>query len=263
MRRCGHLLTEELCGAGESVSELKLSIDGDAAVKRIFVTLVTMEVLFVLADIFFNYLGIIPINSVRRLFNIAREDSLQAWVASVQTLFVALVLGLIYLRNHRKPWAAFAAFFTFLAVDDGSKFHERIGTAVKQIRAPAEATEASLALDSSYTWQYVFGPFLIAMGIFILIYLWRELQRREQRWLVFAALAAYGLAVGFDFIEGLPGAYDLLANEMGFSARFVKHFGRVIEEFLELLGSTLFLVVFLRHFIRISPKTTVVFEQAA
>lgn len=245
------------------MTEFKVSLDGPSLVKRVFLVIIVVEVLFVLADVFINYMQLIPIGSVRRLFNIAREDSLQAWVASVQTLFVGLVLFMIYLRNRRKPWACFAAFFTYLAVDDGAKFHERIGTAVKQMgRAPAEIPEvaAGLELDASYTWQYIFGPFLVAMGIFLLIFLWRELETRKLRFLIFAALASYGVAVGLDFVEGLPAGYEWTAQQLGLSASFVNHFGRVIEEFLELFGTTLFLVAFLYHFIRISPKTTVIFE---
>ena len=243
--------------------ELKVNLNARKFILTVFVVLASLEVLFVVLDIVFNYSKLIPIGSIQRLFNIAREDSLQAWAASVQTLFVGMILWLIYFKNRSRAWASIAAFFTYLAVDDGAKFHERVGTAVKDMNnSGREVAEATISLEHSYTWQYVFGPFLISMGLFILFFMWRELQTKNLRLLIFGALACYGVAVGLDFVEGLPGAYDAIAATSGLSPKFVSHFGRVIEEFLELFGTTLFLVVFLCHFIQISPKTVITFDKA-
>ena len=244
--------------------ELKINLNARKFITAVFTAVVSVEILFLLLDVIFNYGKLIPIGSLQRLFNFAREDSLQAWAASVQTLFVALVIWCIYFKNRSRAWAAIAAFFTYLAIDDGSKFHERIGTAVKGMGGDTgrDVAEATMALDHSYTWQYVFGPFLISMGIFILFFMWRELKTKNLRLLIFAALSCYGLAVGLDFVEGLPGAYEGIGAAAGLSGKFVNHFGRVLEEFLELFGTTLFLVTFLSHFVRISPKTTIVFEKA-
>jgi len=242
------------------MKELKFHLNAKRLVRQLFLALLTVEISFVLLDIVMNYGALIPIGSVQRLFNIAREDSLAAWSASVQTLFTAMVLWLIYAANRKRAWGVIAGFFTYLAVDDGSKFHERIGTAVKQSSAAGREV-AEAALDKTYTWQYVFGPFLVCMGIFILIFLWRELKAKDLRILIVAALASYALAVGLDFVEGLPVGYETVAAMTGLTPKFVNHFGRVIEEFLELFGTTLFLVAFLRHFIGIAPKTAVHFHQ--
>lgn len=240
--------------------ELHLGFDSKRFIKKLFFIILAAEIGFVILDIFMNYLALIPEGSIQRLFNIAREDSLPAWVAGVQTLFVGLVLWLIYLKNRNKGWAVIAAFFTYLGIDDGSKLHERIGTAVKHLAQSRMPAAAESVVETSYTWQFVFGPAFVAMGFFILWFMWRELKQPALRWLVFAALACYGTAVGLDFIEGMPGAYEMIGEAVGLSGKFTNHFGRVIEEFLELLGSTLFLVTFLWHFMHIAPKTVVTFH---
>lgn len=239
--------------------ELSFHIDSKRFTKNLFLFLLSLELLFVLLDIVFNYLAFIPNGSIQRLFNIAREDSLQAWVAGVQTVCVGLVVWLIFAKTRGRAWAAIAAFFTYLGVDDGAKIHERIGTAVKDFSS-ARVPASEALLETSYTWQFVFGPFFISMGLFILWFMWRELREPVLRWLIFAALACYGLAVGIDFVEGMPGAYAALGEYLGLTTKFTSHFGRVIEEFLELLGSSLFLVTFLKHFMQISPRTSVVFR---
>ncbi len=240
--------------------DLFFSIDSKRFIKTLFLFLLGLELGFVLLDIVFNYYGLIPNSSIRRLFNMAREDSLQAWVAGVQTVFVGLVVWLIFAKTRGRAWAAIAAFFIYLGLDDGAKIHERVGTAVKEFSKSRLPASSDAILETSYTWQFVFGPFLISMGLFILWFLWRELREPSLRWLAFAALACYGLAVGIDFIEGMPGAYATIGESLGLSTKFTSHFGRVIEEFLELFGSSLFLITFLKHFMQISPRTSVVFR---
>jgi len=240
--------------------ELAFRVDPKRFTKKLFLALLAAELLFVLLDIVMNYNALIPNGSIQRLFNMGREDSLAAWVAGVQTVCVGAVLWLIFAQNKSRTWAAIAAFFTYLGVDDGAKIHERVGTAVKDLGLSRLPASSEAVLDTSYTWQFVFGPFFISMGIFILWFMWRELREPALRWLVFAALACYGIAVGIDFVEGMAGAHALIGETIGVSTKFASHFGRVIEEFLELLGSSLFLIAFLRHFMQIAPKTVVVFR---
>ncbi len=241
--------------------DLAFRFDPKRFTKTLFLALLAGEILFVIFDIVFNYNAIIPAGSIQRLFNMGREDSLPSWLAGVQTVCVGLVLWLIYAKNRARAWAVIATFFTYLGIDDGAKIHERIGTAVKDLAVRRLPASSEAVLETSYTWQFIFGPLFISMGIFILWFMWRELREPALRWIVFAALTCYGLAVGVDFIEGMPGAYPMIAEHFQLAPKFVSHFGRVFEEFLELLGSSLFLVAFLRHFMHISPKTVVVFRE--
>ena len=74
---------------------------------------------------------------VRRLFNIAREDSLASWFAVTQTVFVALAAWTVFMitkardphRRSRWGWFLVALVFSYFAVDDGAAIHEQIGRA--------------------------------------------------------------------------------------------------------------------------------------
>ncbi|MGE4133704.1 MAG: hypothetical protein AB7F86_18855 [Bdellovibrionales bacterium] len=244
------------------MSNFELQLDSKKLSGQMFAALLGGELLLVLADIFINHNKLIPIGSVQRLFNVAREDSLAACFSWIQCLAVGMVIWLIYLRVRKTGWAVIAAFFTYLAVDDGAKVHERIGTAVKTVLRGAadDDVKSDPSLFPSYTWQIVFVPLFAGMGFYILHYIWREARSARIRWLVFAGLACYGTAVGLDYIEGLDKGYDTVASIMSLNPKAVSHFGRVIEEFLEMFGTTFFLIGFGEQFAAVSPRTVVTFK---
>jgi len=224
----------------------------------IFSSLLGFELLLVFFDATLNYGKWTDIGAIRRLFNLAREDSLGNWFASTQTLFVRLILWLRFLRNRRAElwkawgWGLLAVFFTYLAIDDGASIHERVGTAVK--------TFGSVEFFPSYTWHIVFGPFLSIIGLIIFRFLVRELKNHTLRLLCVLGMSCYVIAVGLDFVEGLEGGYDPLITALSIDPTTLRHFAKVFEEFLEMLGTTTFLVCFLSHFTRISPIFSVQFK---
>ena len=54
-----------------------------------------------------------------------------------------------------------------------------------------------------------YPEFLFFMGLFLLVFLWRELKPRHAGVLVLAALSCFAFAVGLDFIEGLDRDHPL------------------------------------------------------
>jgi len=78
--------------------------------------------------------------------------------------------------------------------------------------------------------------------------------------LLILSLGCFALAVGLDFIEGLQSDYDWIIGSLPLSYRQVSHFVKVLEEFIEMVGTTLFLICFLKHFISISPVFSVRFK---
>lgn len=239
----------------------QLTVSSQRLIAFTFWFLVGCEVLLVFLDATVNYGEWTQIGAIRRLFNITREDALGNWFQSTLTLFVGLVLWFIFLRVKREDfwrgigWLLLAVFFTYMAIDDGAKIHERIGTAVNEM-APSE----ELFDFPSYTWQLVFGPFFGAMGIFILLFLWREFRERKLRIWTIVGLSCFILATGLDFVEGLEEGYTWLVDTYSLNKRAVEHFSRALEEFLEMLGTTFFLISFLHHFTKISPHFSVRFE---
>lgn len=238
-------------------------IDFDQVSRRVWIACVGLIGLLFVLDAVMNYAGAAEIGALRRLFNTAREDSLAAWFQNSQTLAASvLCLAVAFVTRRRSPrsrasgFFVLAAFFAFMAIDDSAKIHERLGTASKHL----------IAVDRSgfpsYAWQLVVLPALAAMGLFMCVFLWRDLTRFEKGVLAFA-VGLFAFAVGLDFIEGLSPLHPWnLAKKLSsypsvelFSrARFersgfdtVRHFSKSLEECLEMLGISTMCVLFVRR----------------
>jgi hypothetical protein len=197
------------------------------------------------------------------------------WFAVTQTWMAALTLWLIVLALHHEyaprwrqaGWALIAAFFSYMSMDDGSKLHERVGSAVAELGgrdAAGTALDALLMVFPSYTWQLLFVPAFGAMGLFIAAFLWREVSGRP-RWLVFAALGLLAAAVGLDFIEGMDPEDPLNLHEhiraaWALTAYDVSHFSKSLEEFMEMFANTLLWAVFCLQLASRAPELRFEFE---
>jgi hypothetical protein len=247
---------------------VELTLDSEALAQRVLIFCIVAEILFVLLDYHVNFGEWTEIGAMRRLFNIAREDGLASWFATTQTLLAGLTLALIGLAARRQPgmgwtataWLVLASFFIYMAVDDGAQLHERLGSTVEAMR---EDSGASLDFFPSYTWQLIFLPFFGVLGLFMLVFLWRELRSPFSRVLLSTAIAFQVSAVGLDFMEGLepdhpwnPYAaiserYDLEAwteSRFGESAYdTLDHFSRSMEETVEMAAISILWFLFLRH----------------
>ena len=130
-----------------------------------------------------------------------------------------------------------------MAIDDGAAVHERLGTAADEI------ANTSVGWFPSYTWQLVVFPFFAAMGLFILMFLWRQFTSTANRLCVLAALACLALAVGMDYFEGLENGYQWLINQTGWRLNVIQHFSKSAEEFLEMYAMTLLLISSIAHLV--------------
>ncbi|NND60494.1 MAG: hypothetical protein HKN49_09530 [Gammaproteobacteria bacterium] len=231
----------------------------------------------------------IDASPVRNLFNTTREDGLASWFGVTQTALVAVTLWIVYatVRARRDSrwvvlgWMAIALFFSYMAFDDGSEFHERMGSTFKilQKRAAESGSSGGGVLDifPSYPWQVIFLPIFGSFGLFMLVFLWRELRARALRLLVLAGIGCFVAAVGLDFVEGLDEEHPLNLNSMvaelpgvddytrdrfnrrGYTA--VRHFQKSLEETLEMFGMTLLWIAFLRHWMMLAPNLRLTFNR--
>jgi hypothetical protein len=215
----------------------------------IFTACVAIEVTLVLLDLTVNWLKWSDTGAIRRLFNITREDGLASFFGIMQTAAVAVTLWLTWflVRQHKSSsvslnsagWLMLAIFLTYIAIDDGAMVHERIGTAFSR-------ANAHLSLPT-YGWQFVMGPLFAVMGIAMIGFLWRQGSAAVRRdWLI-AAFSCMAIAVGLDYIEGMEDGYRLLIDQTGWRTKTIAHFSKSIEEFLEMLGMSILLILFLRH----------------
>ena len=270
---------------------VEIPVHSGRLIRTVVLGCIAFEVLLVLLDYHVNYGRLTDLGPLRRLTNITREDSLASFFGTTQTLMISLTLWLVWLtvragktaRRRRIGWLVLALFFSLMTVDDGALLHERAGTVFSEVHssdAPGgEATElGTRALEAfpSYAWQIVALPFFVVLGIFLLVFLWNDLDELRPRLIVATALICFSVAVGLDFVEGLAeehpwNLYTRLTEAIDFgdttAYRFrrspydtLRHFSKSIEEFLEMLGNTLLWSVFLRRLVEIAPRLRIRFE---
>lgn len=250
----------------------RISVPIEPTVKRIVTICILLEILIFSMDLIFNYHNYISDRSLRKLFNITREDGLANLFSTLQTFCSALCLWLIYLfETHlRKPtkvllgWLTSALFFSWMALDDGAQVHERFGSALGRLftESPTNTstettlTESLLNLFPSYNWQFIFLPIFGAVALYLFFFWMKIFDQKNQRLLIVSALGLFVFSVILDFIEGLDKNHflnfytylvDALDGVSKNSKYLVYHFGKAIEETLEMLGNTLFLGLFLSY----------------
>jgi len=276
----------------KAASTPPILVHGRRLVRNLVLFCLLAEVAFVLLDATVNYGRWTDYGMIRRLCNIAREDGLASWFGTTQTFMVGLTLWWIYRVAKRdgrpKPvvigWLFLALFFMYMAADDGAEIHERMGSAFKKAHESSHTAfrpepplwgEKVLNVFPSYAWQIVFMPFFGTIGIFMLVFLWKELAVPGARCWVGVALMCFCVGVGLDFVEGLDedhrwnlytqvaDRYDLRAFTLRQFGRrpydALRHFSKSFEEFLEMAGTTILWGVFLSHLFNRSRELNVRF----
>ena len=97
--------------------------------------------------------------------------------------------------------------FFFLGVDDGTKLHERFGTLFNDA-VTNSADEGIGPMGSlndwfpSYSWQVIVGPFYVAAGLFLIVFLSQQLNDPRLWTLTALAVALFAVAQVMDLVEG-------------------------------------------------------------
>lgn len=228
-------------------------IDTQGAATRLIKTVLVFEVLLLVLDYVFNFFDVVGSLQIRRIFNIAREESLPTWFASLQAVLVALTAaGMVWIERLKRTsqavwrWGFVAGFFLYVGIDDASSVHERLGTAF------ADAMSESSTLVSqfpTFSWHLFVAPLLGAALFAVAVLLWRLVPRPWARRLVVAGLSCFVVAQGLDFLEGIDDLYDSWAASLDVEDYTVAHSLRAIEEMLEMFGTTAFWAVVLFHWV--------------
>lgn len=228
------------------------SFDSRNIGRRCLIFCLCSELLILLLDLLINFFQLIDSRSIQHMFNVAREQSIGTWFSVVQAAFTGMVLLVIYsLKAEQKRvlgWAILGCFFIYMSADDAAKIHERMGSFVARQTSANEGSLLGALGDAfpSYAWQWVFAPFFIGMGCYILLFLWKQLQTFQLRFYVLAAFGCWAVAVGIDFLEGIEGLFEGWAAQLDVKKYTVSHPFLMVEEFLEMFGTTIFLSVFVR-----------------
>ena len=251
----------------------RLEVDARRLISIMFISLVALEVFFVLGDAIINVERLTELGPVRRFFNITREDGVASWFGVTQTWMLGLTAAFLYVlvraggaeRWRRAGWAFIAIFLLYMAMDDGSMFHERIGSSVKELIKGDEDESRQIGFFPSYTWQLVFLPIFGSFGLFIVWFLNKELRVARDKLYVLAAVGLMVLAVVADFFEGLEiddpiNLHGWIKRTWDLSTYQVQHYSKSVEEFMEMLSMTFLWVVFLRHLTRVAPEIHIRFR---
>ena len=254
------------------------------AISNLRFGMVWAAVMVVVLDVWFHLGGVLASPDLAGWFDAASEHGLGSWLSVTQTALVALTLWAVaaVVRRSGAPrgrvagWVVLAAFVTYLALDDGTRLHERVGAAFSDSAASERGLGAAFP---SYSWQLVLGPAFAGMGLFMAVFLWREFRGGGLwRW-VGGAFALLATAVTLDFVDGLPGGHplDLIgqvgtlatvedwaaawSDRTGFST--VLHLSRIVEESLEMVAMTLLWTAFLTHLTRLVPGVVLTWDDEA
>jgi hypothetical protein len=253
--------------AREPAHRVELEVDYRRLARRVLLACAAAELVLFAADYHLSFGALVDVGALRRMSNLAREDGLASWFQATQTLMAGLTLWLVYVlvrargasRWIVRGWLVLAAFFTYMAVDDGAQIHERMASTFDAL-----AGEDAVGFFPSYTWHLLFLPIFGALGMFLVLFLWRELKRTKARALLGVAMSCLVLAVGLDFIEGLEVSHSL--NVWAHWARSsdglrvwsfmtfgesaydtLQHFSRAVEESLEMVAMSIFWSLFIAH----------------
>ncbi len=227
----------------------------------IFFIMLGMEILIVLLDGVITYARTIQHDSIRGMFNITREDSLGTWFSCLQA-FLAGMAFLLVARSQSligNPkwkiigWALIGCFFLYVSVDDGIKFHERIGTFMGDLSEEkvddghTDTIYERITHFPSYYWHIFFMPIFISFGLFMFTFLMRELKTWQLRIMLVTALSFFVISQGLDYLENIDEVHEWVQETFFLREYTVMHFSKSIEEFMEMFGTTLFLMIALRY----------------
>jgi hypothetical protein len=228
-------------------------IDTEDLATRLIWAVLAFEVLLLVLDYVFNFFDVVGSLQIRRIFNIAREESLPTWFASLQAVLVALTAaGLVWIERLKRTsqaiwkWGFVAGFFLYVGIDDASSVHERLGTAF------ADAMPESSTLLSqfpTFSWHLFVAPFLGAALCAVAVLLWRLVPHPWARQLIVVGLCCFAVSQGLDFLEGIDDLYDGWAESLDVEDYTVAHSLRAVEEMLEMFGTTALWAVVLFHWV--------------
>jgi len=175
------------------------------------------------------------------LFDLDLENNIPTYFATAQVFLAALLMVEIHVieRKYFKSiipgtwvWLVLAAAFAYLAIDDVAAIHEYVLRHTTRDLLPPDSLWISLM-----PWQIIFGPlFALIAALLITIMLTRFIKDRTLLRLAGAALGCWIFAV---LMEGL--AKPVFMAQGWYNASVV------IEEGLELVGGTLFVLAFAKY----------------
>ena len=188
--------------------------------------------------------------AVLTLFDMDAEVSIPTWYAQSLLLIVAvicLVIGVVKrqsVQKYYKHWLALGIIFIYVSMDEGSQIHELL-------IPPLQATFNTSGTFLHFAWVIAGASLMAVLGVIYLRF-WLNLPSRTR--VLFLASAAIFVS-GALGIEMMAGYYlSNYGSNIGYSILVL------IEESMELLGSSLFIYTLLNYLRYLKPDILLQFK---
>jgi hypothetical protein len=169
-------------------------------------------------------------NGQTHFWNVNREEGVATLVAALLLAMNVLVISVCWKRYASKAdrwkWLLVGALFGAIAIDELSEMHDWIPRYIYHLLGG----EGNTISDGFAIWVIVLSPVIITIIVFLVLFFFRVLNRTSQKWAL-TGLVCWCLV--------------LTVEVLGSKSNIPWLYGVAIEEFLEMLGSTLFLSAFL------------------
>jgi hypothetical protein len=176
-------------------------------------------------------------------FSLTEEQNIPTWWSSFLLATCSVVLALIASTKRRAPgqfkahWIALAAIFCYLSIDELVEIHEWLNN-IKAL--------GNLHGIIYYGWVIPAGAIVVVFALSYLKFLF-HLPSRSRNEIALAGVVYVAGALGIELVLGL---WTDRHGELNFTWAMIG----LIEEALEMLGASLFLVALLRYWGASSPE---------
>ena len=185
---------------------------------------------------------------------------MQTQALSITVLFTGIVQhGRI---SHVKMviWILIGLFFFWIGIDDFAEIHERLGSVLERLAEKHDGEDIFfirlLLKNPSYNWHTFMTPIFALCGLGITVFLWRAFRQTKLFFYLFLGFGCWAVAQAIDYMEGLDqteSVYRVIQEAFAIKREYgVTHTFKVVEEVLEMFGTTLLWIGFLRYFAKIT-----------
>lgn len=179
------------------------------------------------------------------MFDLDKELSIPSFFSAIQLFIVGMLLIYIYFLRKEKEesdvlyWKWLSFIFVFLSIDEACSIHELLN----------KPTEILLNTSGvfKYPWTITYGAGLILFGCCFFKFI-TNLDKKTRYWMFLAFLIYVGGAIGMEMVSGLH--TEIVGRE-----NIIHSFITTMEETLEMIGVTVFLLALLDYLNRHYQKT--------
>ncbi len=213
------------------------------SIKSIFNALLIVACMLIFASVAGQVLkyifGYPTVHGLVRLFNVSQEQNIPTLFSVLLLISCSVLLSLIFYLQHKQQlglgmyWVALAIGFFYLAIDEFSELHEKVGILFK----PLIGSYSHGLLY--YSWVIPAFALIIFLAVFYSSFLFKLPKIARISFIIAAMVYLTGL-IG---IEMLGGNYNELHGRENLTYNLIS----TLEESLEMLGLILFIRALLSY----------------